>query len=736
MLSSPVPAGNQSTINTTTVTSSSIGRFIFPLLATLALMYALLAGLRTVSDPDLFWQLTSGRWVVQHHHVFSTDVFSYTAHGQPWIYPVGSGMLFYAAYLIGGYALISWMGAAACVGTVALLLRRGSAVSAGIALVAVPTIAVRSAPRAEMFTLVLFAAYLSILWQNHQSGRAPLWLLPLLMIAWVNLHLGFVAGLSIIFAFVGVDLLETFFPGERRREAVRRLQRSALWFGATALATMVNPWGWGIYSALVRQSRAMALHWAWITEWGSVPLNWSAVAAVFSLRSPKGTFYLLLAIAAIAVLVALFERQLGLAILLLSAIYAGVQHVRMDALTGCVVVVVGGSLLFLAVQDIRTRIPNERIGTSAAAAVVTLLALLASVRSVDLVTNRRNHGMSQFGAGLSWWFPERAAQFVDREKLPKEIFNTYDEGGYIAWRLGPNYRDYIDGRALPFGPEGFQHQAELMSTSPDSELWQREADRYSINTIILPLARFQTWGPALRTFCRSTDWRPVYLDEVSVVFVRRKPETADLINRLQLDCWTAPLPAGPLLQSSEGSFNQWANAATVLADLGRKLEALSATYNAFLIFPDDSFMRWLRGNIFYAMGVRSVAEREYLAGLSVDPDSAALWFSLATVYKDEGDIPKTIHAQRRGIELSSTPQPLELVRLAGLYLDIQQPKVALDTFDKAVRSAPADILGASGEHSFRYHVALGRAAAWRSLGDTKRASYFEEEAIRDLVPQK
>ncbi len=75
---------NQSTINTTTVTSSSIGRFIFPLLATLALMYALLAGLRTVSDPDLFWQLTSGRWVVQHHHVFSTDVFSYTAHGQPW----------------------------------------------------------------------------------------------------------------------------------------------------------------------------------------------------------------------------------------------------------------------------------------------------------------------------------------------------------------------------------------------------------------------------------------------------------------------------------------------------------------------------------------------------------------------------------------------------------------------------------------------------------------------------
>ena len=174
--------------------ASRRGRRLFLVLATIALVYALLAGLRTVSEPDLGWQLATGRWVAQHHRIFSTDVFSYTAHGEPWIYPVGSGLVFYAAYLLGGYALISWIGAAACVGAVALLLRRGSAVSAGIAIIAVPIIAARTAPRAEMFTVLLFAAYLSILWQNYQTGRARLWLLPLLMMAWVNLHLGFVAG--------------------------------------------------------------------------------------------------------------------------------------------------------------------------------------------------------------------------------------------------------------------------------------------------------------------------------------------------------------------------------------------------------------------------------------------------------------------------------------------------------------------------------------------------------------
>ena len=86
-------------------------RRLFLVLGAIALIYAFLAGLRTISDPDSFWQLATGRWVAQHHHVFSTEVFSYTAQGQPWIYPVGSSLFLYWVYVIGGYALLSWVGA-------------------------------------------------------------------------------------------------------------------------------------------------------------------------------------------------------------------------------------------------------------------------------------------------------------------------------------------------------------------------------------------------------------------------------------------------------------------------------------------------------------------------------------------------------------------------------------------------------------------------------------------------
>ena len=65
--------------NTADLQGSALARKLYLFLCLVALGYALLAGLRTVTDWDLGWQLATGRWVVQHHHIPSTDVFSYTA---------------------------------------------------------------------------------------------------------------------------------------------------------------------------------------------------------------------------------------------------------------------------------------------------------------------------------------------------------------------------------------------------------------------------------------------------------------------------------------------------------------------------------------------------------------------------------------------------------------------------------------------------------------------------------
>ena len=713
--------------------ATPLERRLFLFLAAIALVYAFLSGLRTISDPDLFWQLATGRWVAQHHQVFSVDVFSYTAAGSPWIYPVGSGLVFYAAYLLGGYVLLSWLGAAVCCGTVALLLRRGTALSAAFAILSVPLIAQRSAPRAEIFTLLFFAAYLSLLWQNYRAGQARLWLLPLLMIAWVNLHLGFVAGLGLIAAFAGMDLLDILLGGAQRHRGWERLRHSAPWFGATVLATLINPWGWGIYAAVLRQNRAMAAHSAWIPEWGRVPLNWTAISHSFSLQNNE-PFYLLLIVAAVAILVAVLRRQFGVALLLLCAAYAGIQHVRMGALTACVVVIVAGAILSPEIKRLGIRLTNVRARSLIAVAAAAVIALFALVRAADAA---KIHDMSlaTYGAGLSWWFPERAADFIERENIPGEIFNTYIQGGYVAWRLGPQRRNYIDGRAIPFGPRAFVHQLQLLQAPPDSDLWQAEAERYHINAILLPLNRFDAALGQVRKFCNSTNWQPVYLDQEAGVFVRRTPHTEQLLRRVHLDCATAPLPVSAVAGSDALRFNAWADSAAALAALGRNSEALSAAENASQVFPDSSFVPWLRGTIAYTKGNYVEAEKQYREALAIQPNLPLFWFSLATVYKHDARIPETIQAQRQGISLSTMPQPLEWIKLARLYLDTQQPKLALHAFDQAIACAPPDLLAETGAHSLSFQADQGRAAAWRALGDVQRAQEFEQRAVQDLVPR-
>jgi len=702
----------------------------FLLLAALAAVYALLAGLHTIADADLFWQLATGRWVAQHHYVFSTDVFSYTAQGQPWIYPAGSGLILYLVYRIGGYALLSWVGAVASAGTVMLLLRRGSVVSAVIAILSLPLIAARCEPRAEMFTVVLFAAFLSILWQQHEGGGARLWILPLLMAAWVNLHLGFIAGLALIVSFVGMELLEMLLTDERRIAAVNRLRRAWPWYVASALATLANPWGWGIYSAIVRQDRAMALHSSWIAEWASVRLNWASIAIALSLRSPRGTLYWIGAIAVMAAIAAIVKRRPGPALLLLASLYLGLQHIRVDSLFAAVVVVAGGGSL----QAFASSMANARWRSALATGAATAGVLLVGLRCADVVANRGNHGTTQFGTGLSWWLPQRAAEFIDRNHLLGEIFNTYDDGGYLVWRLGPARRDYVDGRAIPFGGEIFRHESELMGSPLDSELWRQEAARFHINTVLLPVLRYEGLGPTLKSFCASDGWQPIYLDEVSAVFVRRMPETEELIARSGVDCSTAPLPVGPIATAREDAYNQWANAAYSLFALGRYADALIAADHANRLAPDSFFPVGLEGSIFLAIGKRMDAEREFRQALALAPDAPASWFALASLYQEEGRLQEAIAVQRRGIDVLSTAQPEQLLRLAQFYLEARQPRAALQAFDKLERGAPPDLLAASGERSLRYQVAVGRAAAWRTLGDNRRAASLEDESVRDLVP--
>lgn len=712
----------------------SVHSALFYLLGAVALVYALLAGLKTIAEFDLGWQMATARWIVQHHQIPSVEVLSYTAAGQPWTYPVGSGLLFYGLFLLGGYALLSWLAAAACAGVIGILLRRGSALTAGLAILAVPLITSRTTPRAEMFTVVLFAVTLSLLWQQHESGDAPLWLLPILMVAWVNLHPGFIAGAGLLGAYVVIEALEMSWPAQRSA-AAQRLRRACPWLAVTAAATLANPWGWNVYRVIARQEAAMGAHSQLILEWAPIPLNWMHIKAGLSPRDPD-EFYVLLLVVIFAVPIALWRRQIGAAILMVGATFVPIRHMRFIALFGVVVVIVGGAVLTSFLESLEPRIPRTRLRSMIAIAAALPLLALATNRTINVVTDRTylsGTNLVSFGAGLSWWFPEGAAAFVERENLPGEIFSTGSEGAYMAFRLGPKYKDYIDGRAIPFGTEMMVRSVRLKVTPPNSPEWQQEAERYNINVILLPIGRFGAlqFFPELKRFCKSDAWRPVYLDEVSVVFLRRTPQTEALIQHLQLDCSTAPLPKASPSGSRTKDFNQWANAASVLRALGRDAEALTAANKALETFPDSGYVYFLRGHIFRESGNLGDAEQDYLRATKLEPNLVAPWSALADFYQITGRLPAAIDAWEHAAGASRWPWD-PLVSLGYANLQAQRPKKALAAFDAAANSLPAryDLIV---DNSVLANMAHGRARSWYYLGDLRRAISFEEQAAR-LLP--
>jgi tetratricopeptide (TPR) repeat protein len=732
-------------------------RYAVWIIAAIAVIYALLAGLHTLEDFDLFWQLSTGRWILQHHHIPSTDVFSYTAAGQPWIYPVLSGIVFYLAYLLGGYGLLCWLGALCSAGTVTLLVRRGGLATCTLAVIAVPLIANRTQPRAEMFTTLLFAVFLTLLWQRHAGGKPRLWPLPLLMIAWVNLHLGFIAGLALCIAYATVEAIGLAVP-QQRAAAVARLRSAWPWLALTLAATLANPWGARLYMALLRQQRAQEFHDAWLFEWQNLRPSAASLHQAFDWRDPQSGFWWLLFVAFTCAATALWRRQWGAAILLAAASYAGLQHLRMQALFACVVVVVGGWVLeqefretdWASVKKKGSLPEPDKWPVPAGFALVGALVLLTAVRSFDLLSNRyylRTSQLATFGTGLSWWFPERALSFMRRNGLPGRVFNGYDLGGYLTWEA-PQYLDYIDGRAVPFGKDLFFRAYELGVSPPDSPVWREEAEGRGIQTMIVSLARYQgiRLFPQLQAFCKSRDWRAVYLDEVSAIFVRRTAETAGLVDRLGIDCAAAdfggqsearskaPLLANPASNGAPGvsRFNAYANAAGVLYALGREEEALAYLDRAREIFAGSGNLHLTRGLVLEQLGRTADAETEFRASLAIEPTDEA-WLDLGLFYMTERRYPEAAEVLRRAAENAARPHDAWML-LGQVELQMGQAQAGLEAFAKAEAASPfregAEApLGAG----FESMVATGRAKAWYQLGDVARAVEYQEEAVR-LAP--
>ena len=79
-------------------------------------------------------------------------------------------------------------------------------------------------------------------------------------------------------------------------------------------------------------------------------------------------------------------------------------------------------------------------------------------------------------------FPAAAVNFMRNQKPPQPIYNEYIWGGDLIWKLYPDYRVYIDGRADVYGDDLLQ---EFLNVHDGKTSWREPLDSHGIRTVLV-----------------------------------------------------------------------------------------------------------------------------------------------------------------------------------------------------------------------------------------------------------
>ena len=449
-----------------------------------------------VNDPDIWWHLRCGDWMLQHHAIPRVDSFSTFGAGKPWVdyswlYELLVQKLYLRLGLVGLVAYTSGMVLAITVALHHLIKRLQGDFNLAVVLTFVASLALERlySPRPWHFTILFFVLVVDILMHARRTGETrELFWLPVIFGLWANLHIQFVDGLLVL----GLALVEAV-AGRWWSAARTRLQLG--WMVAAMVAsiaaTLVNPYGWHVYRTayeLASQPGVMD-H---IAELQSIPFRFLSDYCV-----------LFLTLGAAAVLAWRREVKVFETAFLVLAAYLSFRS-RRDVW----VVVTAASAIVAAGVGTAVSAPRERWSkhwfAGPITAVATGLIVFCGFRMMAV-------GNVQLSAKLAEDMPVRAAQFVRDKGLQGPLFNDYSWGGYLMWGLREPVS--IDGRA---GVQGTERMDRFGATWSAEPTWRSDPDLERAGVVIGPVK-----APLVQVLRMDPRFELVFEDKVAAVFVAR-----------------------------------------------------------------------------------------------------------------------------------------------------------------------------------------------------------------------
>jgi hypothetical protein len=445
---------------------------------------------RTFGDGDTAWHVAVGQWIWQHGHVPTTDQFSFTALGKPWVameWP--ADLMFAGAWNLAGYAGLAAVVAAAIIALNGILLihLRSRVGPIGLTLGIIGMDVVLSAfmlARPHVLVWPVLAAWTVLLARSSEMGGAdlkapairkdrwnvgggrppPLWS-ALLLVLWGNLHGSFPLA-AVIGGFLALDALIA---------AEWKTLRQWLVFAGVCLVAICLQLN-GIDGILqpFRVANLKTLHL--IVEWlPSSPRN-----------SPQfyGALLLVLAI----LLWRGVRVPIGRLLLLLAMLMLAFTQLRHQSWLAIVAAVIIPPLLGRNTEPKGSGLPIL------AFAVPLLIArALIPLTPPESVSN-----------------PRSLLAHVPAELKSQPVFNEYSFGGPL---ILAGIKPYIDGRSELYGDQFMTDYTAI--AMGDWQRFERAVQRYHIRWAVLPQGEFKL----REQLDHAPGWRRIYADKVGVIYV-------------------------------------------------------------------------------------------------------------------------------------------------------------------------------------------------------------------------
>ncbi len=665
----------------------SVSRII---LFCLTLVLVLFFSIHKIENRDLGWLLKNGQYIYETHRVPRVDTYSFTIPGKKYI---DSQWLFqlilYISYRLLGLTGLTLLMAGILLATFSTVYfigydKKKYVITPVLMIAAIVMASDRFLVRPQLITLLLLSVYFFILEKHRKRGGRMIFLLPLIQPLWVNMHGLYVLGLVVPIIYLSAGLIDWKLKLPWRWNEEGGLRGKRWWWLALVLLVMgcesvLNPYTFDL--ALYPLTLFREIHSGVSAVGASVSEHMPPLAGA-SLNRSQTYFKWMIYLCTLCFLLNLKRLNLTHALLFGAFLYLALNARRNLDIFAIIaipvtVVNVGGFMDYVSERfdfsrAMRLLVRAQIVATPLiAAGMIYMMFLIATDRYyID------DRSPRQFGFGISERsYPIKAANFIGAMDLPGNMFNDPTDGAYLIWRFYPERKVCFDLRTELYGEE---FMANFKRIGSDPGFFERYADAMDIRYVVLHYDVGYLPESLIRSLIDSPLWKPVYFDEISVVFVRNIPENAQVIHTFGIDFAT--------FESKKEEFDAALPADIGESHLARAHGTLSRLTDRIprLNFP---FAEVTRADFYKSLGYYDNARLLYERALEVYPDSTIAHSGLGTVYWKLKLYPFAL-AEFEAVRKLNPRSAANLMNLGNMYLVTGQIDEAAECFRKAKKLDP------------------------------------------------